>query len=61
MFDKEKSQVEEKIIDICQRHEIPFELAIVWNQIPFSGEWGVSTSFFQLAANEARKNKIKMS
>ena len=60
MFDKEKSQVEEKIIAICQRYDIPFKLAIVWNQIPFSGEWGVSTSFFQIAAGEARKHKLKI-
>ncbi|HUE98312.1 MAG TPA: arginine--tRNA ligase, partial [Anaerolineales bacterium] len=28
-----------------------------WQPIPFSGEWGVSTSFFQTAANEARAGK----
>ena len=25
-----------------------------WSYIPFSGEWGISTSFFQVAADEAR-------
>jgi arginyl-tRNA synthetase len=28
-----------------------------WQPIPFSGEWGTSTSFFQTAANEARAGK----
>ncbi len=30
-----------------------------WVPIPFSGEWGTSTSFFQAAANEARAGKGK--
>ncbi|HVN54737.1 MAG TPA: arginine--tRNA ligase [Anaerolineaceae bacterium] len=28
-----------------------------WNWIPFSGQWGISTSFFQLAAQESRQGK----
>ena len=60
MFDTEKSKVEQQIIDICQKHDIPFEQNIVWNQIPFSGEWGISTSFFQIAAKEVREKKLKI-
>ena len=28
-----------------------------WTSIPFSGEWGISTSFFQTAADEARAGR----
>lgn len=30
---------------------------IQWNPIPFNGEWGISTSFFQLAAQEVRSKQ----
>ncbi len=28
-----------------------------WSPIPFSGEWGISTSFFQISANEAKAGR----
>lgn len=56
MFEKEQQLIEEKIKEYCAANRI--ELAeLKWVPIPFSGEWGTSTSFFQTAANEARVGK----
>jgi arginyl-tRNA synthetase len=53
MFQQEQQLIEEKIKAYCSANEIPLA-ELKWQPIPFSGEWGVSTSFFQTAANEAR-------
>lgn len=56
MFNDIQQQLEEKIKAICAAEGI--ELAeLKWVPIPFAGEWGVSTSFFQTAANEARAGR----
>ena len=56
MFEKEQQLIEEKIKAYCAANNI--QLAdLKWTPIPFSGEWGTSTSFFQTAANEARAGK----
>lgn len=55
MFTREQHEIEIGIQAYCQVHGLPVPLAITWNPIPFSGEWGISTSFFQLAAQEARQ------
>lgn len=56
MFEKEQRLIEEKIKKYCAANGI--ELAeLKWQPIPFSGEWGTSTSFFQTAANEARAGR----
>jgi arginyl-tRNA synthetase len=34
-----------------------FLAPLTWKPIPFAGEWGISTSFFQTAADEARAGK----
>jgi arginyl-tRNA synthetase len=60
MFEKEKTQAESKIRDLCSDNDFPIPKEFNWNQIPFSGEWGISTSFFQLAADEARSSKSKI-
>jgi arginyl-tRNA synthetase len=58
MFQQEQQLIEEKIKIYCAANGI--ELAeLKWQAIPFSGEWGISTSFFQTAANEARAGKGK--
>ena len=58
MFQQEHHLIEEKIKAYCAANDI--ELAdLKWQAIPFSGEWGVSTSFFQTAADEARSGKGK--
>ncbi len=59
MFESEKKIVEELIRQILEENAIPYSKDLVWSQIPFSGEWGISTSFFQIAADEAIKKKTK--
>lgn len=58
MFENEQQLIEEKIKAYCTANDIPLA-ELKWQPIPFSGEWGVSTSFFQTAANEARAGKGK--
>lgn len=56
MFDTEQKAIEAKIKAFCQQRDIPLA-ELKWQPIPFSGEWGISTSFFQTAADEARAGK----
>ena len=50
MFEAEQELIEAQIINYFSRNEIPWTEAISWAPIPFSGEWGISTSFFKVAA-----------
>lgn len=59
MFEREQQAVEAKIRAYCSEHGLPEPAGLQWNPIPFSGEWGISTSFFALAAQEARQNPAK--
>ena len=56
MFNQEQQLIEDKIKAYCAANDIALT-ELKWQPIPFSGEWGVSTSFFQTAANEARLGK----
>ena len=56
MFEAEQHLIEEKVREYCAENGLP-EPALQWGWIPFSGQWGISTSFFQLAAKEARQGK----
>ena len=56
MFQQEQQTIEAKIRAFCTENDIPF-VEMKWGAIPFNGEWGISTSFFQLAANETRTGK----
>jgi arginyl-tRNA synthetase len=56
MFEIEQSQLEAKIQAFCEQNGLP-EPTLQWSWIPFGGQWGISTSFFQLAAAEARQGK----
>ena len=56
MFKAEQGIIEEKIRTYCSENELP-EPPLEWKGIPFSGHWGISTSFFQLAASEAKQGK----
>jgi arginyl-tRNA synthetase len=56
MFEEEQNQIEKHIQAYCSANGLP-ESPIQWASIPFSGHWGISTSFFQLAAQEARQGK----
>ena len=53
MFEDEQQIIETKIREFCKQNEIPIAEP-KWSPIPFSGEWGISTSFFATAALEAR-------
>ncbi len=56
MFEREQQAITQKIKSFCQENQLP-EVDFQWKWIPFSGHWGISTSFFQLAALEARQGK----
>ncbi|MDX9992354.1 MAG: arginine--tRNA ligase [Anaerolineales bacterium] len=56
MFDLEQKIIEEKIKTFCAANAIPLA-ELKWVPIPFSGEWGISTSFFATAAAEAKAGK----
>jgi len=56
MFTKEQQLIEEKIKSFCQANDIALA-ELKWQPIPFAGEWGFATSFFQTAANEAKLGK----
>lgn len=56
MFELEQQAIESKIKTFCAENDIP-ETELRWAPIPFSGEWGISVSFFQMAANEAKAGK----
>ncbi|MBV6452591.1 MAG: Arginine--tRNA ligase [Anaerolineales bacterium] len=53
MFEQEQQLIEEKIKAYCAANGIALA-PLKWMAIPFAGEWGTSTSFFQTAADEAR-------
>ena len=56
MFEEEQHLIEDKIKAWCAANDIALA-ELKWQPIPFSGEWGFATSFFQTAANEARAGK----
>lgn len=56
MFEAEQQQLEDKIRAFFNENSLA-EPALSWGWIPFNGQWGISTSFFQTAANEARQGK----
>ncbi|MEI8132135.1 MAG: arginine--tRNA ligase [Leptolinea sp.] len=56
MFHSEQKAVEDSILEYFRKENIPMT-AVLWNWIPFSGHWGISTSLFQAAAMEARAGK----
>ncbi len=54
MFPQERQAIEAQILTYCTENQIPDTGEILWTPIPFTGEWGISTSFFKHAAQEAR-------
>jgi arginyl-tRNA synthetase len=58
MFLAEQQTIETKLKFFCEANDIPLA-ALDWKPIPFSGEWGISTSFFATAAAEAKAGKGK--
>ncbi len=55
MFEHEQALLEKEIRTYCESKGLP-RIALRWTWIPFSGEWGLSTSLFELAAQEGRQN-----
>lgn len=54
MFQKEIRQLDIQIQKILRDHDLPGDESLDWVPVPFSGEWGISTSFFKIAALEAK-------
>ncbi|MFU8772071.1 MAG: hypothetical protein ACNA8H_06595, partial [Anaerolineales bacterium] len=57
MFEHERQNIEAQIQTICADKGIPIPNQFNWSPTPFTGQWGMATSFFQLAAQEARSGK----
>ena len=57
MFDNEQRAIGQNIREYLINQGIPEPIEILWNSIPFSGSWGISTPCFPLAAQEARAGK----
>lgn len=53
MYDDERRMIEFQIREVLRAHDLP-EVPLSWSWIPFSGEWGISTSVFAVAAAEAK-------
>jgi arginyl-tRNA synthetase len=58
LFEREQRNINDKLAAFCQRSNLP-QMAFQWTSIPFAGQWGISTSFFQLASTHARNQGIK--
>jgi arginyl-tRNA synthetase len=56
MFEKEQEEIQIQIKNILKNQDISRQ-PLKWSWIPFSGHWGISTSFFSTASFEARKRK----
>jgi len=59
MFENEQQTIEQKIRAFLAEQGLP-EITLQWSWIPFGGHWGISTSFFQVAAQEARSQGKKV-
>lgn len=57
MFQQEKLDLEKQIQHILREEGVPLPDELGWAPIPFSGEWGIATSFFKAAALEAKTRK----
>jgi arginyl-tRNA synthetase len=57
MFEDQQQAISAKIKAYCTENQLPLAGEISWNPIPFTGEWGITTSFFQQAAQESREIK----
>ena len=57
MFQEETIQLEDQINVILKDLDVSVEVDFDWAPVPFSGEWGISTSMFKLAAQEAKSGR----
>jgi arginyl-tRNA synthetase len=56
MFEKEQNFIADQIFQYLKENNLP-EMEIRWAWIPFNGQWGIATSFFQLAAKSFGSEK----
>jgi len=54
MLDNIEKKIEVIIQEYCREHKLPETEKMKWNLVPLKNEWGISTSFFQIAALESR-------
>ena len=59
MFEQENESITKQIKDFCLEQGLP-DVPLLWKWIPFSADWGISTSFFQLAAADAKQKGQKV-
>lgn len=55
MFEELQQQVSQQIINILAEEGLTAD-RLDWKWIPFPGQWGISTSFFQLAAQKVKQD-----
>ena len=58
MFQKEVSQAERGIKTILMDHDIPLPDELEWTPVPFSGEWGIATTFLRQQPRKQKAEKI---
>lgn len=58
MFELEQKKIEDQIYTYCSDNGLP-QVELQWARIPFSAHWGISTSFFQIAAQENRQANLE--
>ncbi|MDX9863337.1 MAG: arginine--tRNA ligase [Anaerolineaceae bacterium] len=59
MFEQEQEIIAQQIKAYCLAQGLP-DLPLLWKWIPFNAHWGISTSFFQLAAADAKEKGQKV-
>ena len=59
MFLEEQESISKEIQLLLMKWNYPTIENLEWNAIPFSGDWGISTSFFKIAAQHARDLRKK--
>ena len=59
MFESEQKSLAEQINTYLKENNLP-DMNVQWSWIPFSGNWGIATSFFQLASRDAKEKGVKM-
>ena len=59
MFESEQKLIETQIKTCLEKNDWPLK-EFQWTWIPFSGNWGIATSFFQISAEDAKHSGQKM-
>lgn len=59
MFQAEQNALIEKLSEYCRQNDLP-QISFQFIPIPFSGQWGLSTSFFNLASQEMKEKGVRV-